>query len=273
MKAAYFREEWLDKANQLLTDPADRAAFYEMIMQRAFGRQVAQCNNPVVVAMFAMAESAIAADIAKYDAKCERNRENALKRVAASGNQSQRVVASGSESQPSLPNTNTSTSTSSNTNTNTSTSTISNENMSEEREKYLIYCTLFTRGALDVQSEFDSFYNYYAALGWKNNKGAQIVSKVSAAAMWRLSGDTAANLAEREQWAKAFRTADTTASNIWTSFRHMEVRSSDTERILHITIAMPPAWLDSFEERCERNLKALMRAYNCTGIEYHCPRN
>lgn len=273
MRAAMFREEWLDKAKQLLPNPSDRALFYECLMCKAFEREMPTIDNPIVSAMFIMAESAITADLEKYAARCERNRENALKRVAASGTQSQRVVASGTQSQRSLPNTSTNTSTSTNTNTSTSTSTISIESADEEREKYLIYCTLFTRGALDVQSEFDAFYNYYAALGWKNNKGAQIVSRVSAAAMWRFSGDTAANLAEREQWSKAFKNADTTASYIWTTFRHMEVRESDTERVLHITIAMPTTWLDSFETRCERNLKALMRAYNCTGIEYHCPRN
>lgn len=273
MKAAYFREEWLDKATQLLTDPADRAIFYEMLMQRAFGRQVVQCNNPVVVAMYTMAESAIAADIAKYDAKCERNRENALKRVAASGNKSQRVVASGSDGNQSQPNTSTSPSTSTSTSPNTNTSSISTENMTDEREKYLIYCTLFSRGALDIQSEFDAFYNYYAALGWKNNKGAQIVSKVSAAAMWRFSGDTAANLSEREQWAKAFRNADTTSSIVWTAFRHLEARANDTERVLHITMEMSPKWIEDFENKCERNLRSLMKAYGCTSIEYHCPRN
>lgn len=273
MKAAYFREEWLDKAMQLLPKAEDRALFYEMLMARAFGRELPTCANPIVSAMYVMAESAIAADIAKYDAKCERNRENALKRVAASGSHSQRVVASGSESQPSQPNTNTSTSTSTSTNTSTSTSTISIESADEEKEKYLIYCTLFSRGALDVQSEFDAFYNYYAALGWKNNKGAQIVSKVSAAAMWRFSGDTAGNLSEREQWAKAFRNADTTSSVVWTAFKHLEVRASDTERVLHITMDMSPKWLEGFEDKCERNLRALMRAYNCTSIEYHCPYN
>lgn len=273
MKAAYFREEWLDKALQLLPKAEDRALFYEMLMARAFSRELPTCTNPIVSAMYVMAESAIASDIAKYDAKCERNRENALKRVAASGSQSQRMVASGSQSQQSQPNTSTSTSTSTNTSTNTSTSTISIDSADEEKEKYLIYCTLFARGALDVQSEFDSFYNYYAALGWKNNKGAQIVSKVSAAAMWRFSGDTAANLSEREQWAKAFRNADTTSSVVWTAFRNLEVRTTDTERVLHITIAIPATWLEDFENKCERNIRALMRAYQCTGLEYHCLRN
>lgn len=268
-----FREEWLDKARQLLPNPTDRALFYECLMCKAFEREMPTVENPIVSAMFIMAESAIAQDLEKYAARCERNRENALKRVAAIGYHSQRVVASGSESQPSQLNTNTSTSTSTSTNTSTSTSTISLESVDEEREKYLIYCTLFSRGALDVQSEFDAFYNYYAALGWKNNKGAQIVSKVSAAAMWRFSGDTAANLAEREQWAKAFRNADTTASIVWTAFRNIDVRTNDTERVLHITIAMPTIWLESFESKCERNIRALMRAYNCNAVEYHCPRN
>ena len=273
MRAAMFREEWLDKARQLLPNPSDRALFYECLMCKAFERDMPVIDNPIVSAMFIMAESAIAQDLEKYAARCERNRENALKRVAASGSQSQRVVASGSDSQPSQPNISTSTSTNTNTSTSTSTSTISIESADEEREKYLIYCTLFSRGALDVKSEFDSFYNYYAALGWKNNKGAQIVSKVSAAAMWRFSGDTAANLSEREQWAKAFRNADTTSSVVWTAFRHLDVRTTDTERVLHITIAIPPAWLEDFESKCERNIRALMRAYKCTGIEYHCPRN
>lgn len=263
MRAAMFREEWLDKARQLLPNPSDRALFYECLMCKAFERDMPIIDNPIVSAMFIMAESAIAQDLEKYAARCERNRENALKRVAASGTQSQ----------PSQPNISTSTSTSTNTSTSTSTSTISIESADEEKEKYLIYCTLFTRGALDVQSEFDSFYNYYAALGWKNNKGAQIVSKVSAAAMWRFSGDTAANLSEREQWAKAFRNADTTSSVIWTAFRHMEVRASDTERVLHITIAIPTTWLEDFESKCERNIRALMRAYQCSSIEYHCTRN
>ena len=267
MRAAMFREEWLDKARQLLPNPSDRALFYECLMCKAFEREMPTIDNPIVSAMFIMAESAIAQDLEKYAARCERNRENALKRVAASGSQSQRVAASGSESQPSQPNTSTS------TNTSTNTSTISIENADEDREKYLIYCTLFSRGALDVQSEFDAFYNYYAALGWKNNKGAQIVSKISAAAMWRFSGDTAANLSEREQWARAFRNADTTAREVWTAFRSLCVRENDTERVLHISLAIPPKWLDSFETRCERNLKALLRAYNCTSLEYHCSRN
>ena len=100
MRAAMFREEWLDKARQLLPNPADRAAFYECLMCRAFERDQPAIDNPIVGAMFAMAESAIVQDLEKYAARCERNRENAAKRyqsqpVAASGSQSQPVAASG----------------------------------------------------------------------------------------------------------------------------------------------------------------------------------
>ena len=270
MKAAYFREEWLDKALQLLPDAADRALFYESLMARAFGRELPNCINPIVSAMYVMAESAIAADIAKYDAKCERNRENAQKRVAASGNQSQRVVASGSDKSQSQPSTSTSTSTSTNTNTSTNTSAISSESVGEDREIYLIYCTLFQRGALNLQSEFDQFYNYYAALGWKNNKGAPIVSKVSAAAMWRLSGDTCGNLAQREIWAKAFRNAPTTSPLVWISFQDMRVEVQDTTRVLHIHISLNTKQIEALEDKCERSLRTIMAAYDCNQIEYHC---
>ena len=268
MKAAYFREEWLDKASQLLPNPADRAIFYEMLMCRAFGRQVVQCNNPVVVAMYTMAESAIVADIAKYEAKCERNRQNAKGRsqslpVAATGSQSLPVAATGSQSLPS-----TSTNTSTNTNTSTSTSTTSLEVDSEEREIFLIYSTLFTRGALDLQSEFDSFYNYYSALGWKNNKGAAIVSKVSAAAMWRLNGEIASNIAERQAWAKAFKTAPTTSPLVWTCFQSLKVKETDDCRTLHIYTSLTEKQIEALESKCERALRTLMAMYQCSEIEY-----
>lgn len=273
MRAAMFREEWLDKAKQLLPNSADRALFYEALMCKAFEREIPVMNNPVVAAMFIMAESAISADLEKYAARCERNRENALKRISASGNQSQRVVASGSESLPSQPNTSTSTSSSTNTSTNTSTSSISCETMTDEREIYLIYYTLFKRGALDMQSEFDAFYNYYAALGWKNNKGAPIVSKVSAAAMWRLSGDTCANIAQRQAWADAFKNAPTTSVLVWTAFRDLQVKESDTERCLYISLALNSQQIEAMEDKCERCFRGLMSAYNCQSIEYRCTRN
>lgn len=273
MRAAMFREEWLDKARQLLPNPADRATFYECLMCRAFERDQPTIDNPIVGAMFAMAESAIAQDLEKYAARCERNRENAAKRyqsqpVDASGSQSLPVAASGSQSLP-----NTSTSTSTNTSTNTSTSTISNENGDSDRDRYLIYCTLFSRGALDVQSEFDSFYNYYAALGWKNNKGAPIVSRVSAAAMWRISGEIAGNLSQREMWAKAFRNADTTSVLVWTSFRDMRVEVQDTTRVLHIHLALNTKQIEALEDKCARSLRSLMSTYECKSLEYHCLRS
>ena len=145
MRAAMFREEWLDKARQLLPNAADRALFYECLMCKAFEREMPSINNPIVSAMFVMAESAISQDLEKYAARCERNRENALKRLAASGTQSQRVVASGNQSQQSQPNISTSISTSTSTSTSTNTISISQDEKSQEREIYSIYYTLFNR--------------------------------------------------------------------------------------------------------------------------------
>lgn len=267
MKAAYFREEWLDKATQLLPNPADRALFYEMLMQRAFGRQVVQCNNPVVVAMYTMAESAIAADIAKYDAKCERNRANALSK--ASRTQSHPVAASGSDGTQSQPSTSTSTSTSTNTSTNTNTTSISQDEQSREREIYSIYYTLFNRGALNVQEEFNLFWNYYEALGWRNNKGAQIVSKVSAASMWRMQGDTCLNIAERQSWARAFKTCAISSPLIWSAFKTLKVETIDETRRLHVYTSLTSQQINTLEDKCERNLRGLMSIYECTELTYH----
>lgn len=267
MKAAYFREEWLDKATQLLPDPADRALFYEMLMQRAFGRDIVQCNNPIVVAMYTMAESAIAADITKYDAKCERNRANALSK--SSRTQSHPVAASGSENTQSQPSTNTSTSTSTSTSTNTNTTSISQDEQSREREIYSIYYTLFNRGALNVQEEFNLFWNYYEALGWRNNKGAQIVSKVSAASMWRMQGDTCINMAERQSWARAFKTCAITSPLIWSAFKTLKVEKADEACRLHIYTSLTSQQINTLEDKCERNLRALMGIYECTELLYH----
>lgn len=267
MKAAYFREEWLDKAIQLLPDPADRALFYEMLMQRAFGRQVVQCNNPVVVAMYTMAESAIAADIAKYDAKCERNRANALSK--SNRTRSQPLAASGSDCTQSQPSTSSNSNTSTSSNTNTSTTSISQDEQSREREIYSIYYTLFNRGALNVQEEFNLFWNYYEALGWKNNKGAQIVSKVSAASMWRMQGDTCLNIAERQSWARAFKTCAITSPLIWSAFKTLKVEKADEVRRLHIYTSLTSQQINTLEDKCERNLRALMGIYECTELLYH----
>ena len=269
MRAAMFREEWLDKARQLLPNAADRALFYECLMCKAFEREMPSINNPIVSAMFVMAESAISQDLEKYAARCERNRENALKRLAASGTQSQRVVASGNQSQQSQPNISTSISTSTSTSTSTNTISISQDEKSQEREIYSIYYTLFNRGALNVQEEFNLFWNYYEALGWRNNKGAQIVSKVSAASMWRMQGDTCANLAERQSWARAFKTCAISSPLIWSAFKTLKVEKGDEVRRLHIYTSLTSQQINSLEDKCERNLRALMSIYECAEILYH----
>ena len=297
MNAAMFREEWLDKARQLLPNPADRAEFYECMMCKAFGREIQQPTNPIVLAMYTMAEGAIAADIAKYERKCERNRENARQRfatsgtqslpvaatgtqslpVAATGTQSQPVAATGTQSQPldTSISTSTSTSTSPSTSTSTSTSTtsLSNEvgkSNSEEKERFFVYMSLFSRGVMNLQQEVDAFWNYYAALGWKNNKGAPIVSKPAAAAMWRVKNDTAISTPEREIWAKAFKSSTWLNPIIWTSYSSMKVRENDSVRELVITLTMSEEQVKALEEHCEKQLRALMRYYSCTSLSYVC---
>jgi len=129
---------------------------------------------------------------------------------------------------------------------------------------------MFQRGIIQLQREVEAFWNYYEALGWRNNKGAPIVSKVAAAAMWRIKDDTAVSTPEREIWAKAFKNSTWLNPIVWCAFRFMQVVERDGARELVITILMTAEQLTAFEEHCEKPLRALMRYYSCTSLSYIC---
>lgn len=189
IKGCIVSRTWWAAAVQELS-PADRLAFYDGLLQYAFTDELPGNLPAAVRPMMAMVVPFIDADKVKYSERVERNRANARggKRVAASGSQSLQVAN----------NTNTNTS----TNTNTNTNTIS---ISEERQKFLVCGQLFARGAMQPREEMQRFWAYYESLGWKNNKGAPIVRKQSAAAMWNMQFGVTENAPElRKAWYDAF---------------------------------------------------------------------
>ena len=189
IKGVIFARNWFEAVRPGLL-PSDRLQFYDAVFDYAFAGTILPGMVPAVKIAFEMVKPFIDQDIVKYRERCERNRSNArgLKRVAASG----------SESLPVATNTNINTS----TNTNTNTNTIS---ISEERQKFLVCGQLFARGAMQPREEMQRFWAYYESLGWKNNKGAPIVRKQSAAAMWNMQFGVTENALElRKAWYDAF---------------------------------------------------------------------
>lgn len=191
--AALINREWFEAAQTTITEEGLGRVVLAACKYVFYGEN-AFMNSPVEKAVFAMVKPALDSDIARYLERCARNAANAK-------SQRQRVAASGSESQRVAANT-TSTTTTTTTTTSTTTPSISPE-MSEEKEKWLIYGYFWSTGSKVIGEECNAFWSYYESLGWKNNKGAQIVSKLACARMWKRQYETGAVPNGAEGWFKA----------------------------------------------------------------------
>lgn len=191
--AALINKEWYESAAQVL-DAADlRWVLYAAVRYVLYGEVVDCLNNPSSI-VFAMIRPALDSDIAKYRERCARNAANAR-------SQRQRVAASGSEWQQVGANTTTTTTTTP-TPTPTITQSISDEER-RNRERFEIFGYFWSVGSSDPKAELDAFWDYYESLGWKNNKGAVILSKIAAARMWRRQFETKAPREGAQAWYKA----------------------------------------------------------------------
>lgn len=148
---------------------------------------------------FAMIRPALDSDVDKYVERCARNAANAR-------SQSQRVAASGTQSQRVGANT-TTTSTTTSTTTTTSTPSLSPE-ISEEKERWIIFGYFWSTGSKAISQELDAFWSYYESLGWKNNKGAAIVSKVACARMWKRQFESGTAPNGADAWYKSVQSCE-----------------------------------------------------------------
>lgn len=249
IKGVIFARSWWQAAKAELL-PSDRLQFYDAVFDYAFfGHELPGISAAVKVA-FAMVKPFIDQDKIKYQERCERNRANARGR--------QRVAASGSQSLPVDTNTNTN----SNTNTNTNTNTIS---LTPEKEKFLICGLFYARGAIKPAEELQKFWSYYESLGWKNNKGAQIVRKSSAARMWSLqSGMTENALAPRLAWYQEISSCACTDVRVFDNLVNLVV-DGDT---LHIYARSVREFAQICETQCLAGVQRYAAAYSCSKVTY-----
>lgn len=256
MRAAYIRREWYNQAQNLLPNETERLHFYEAVIDYSLNGTEQQLTGAPAI-MFAMIRSELDADRQRYTDKCERNRKNAQRKP---------VAASGCQSLPVATN-NTPTTTSTTTPTSTTTQPISIKD--ETREKYLVVGIFFNRGAVNPIEEARIFWNYYESLGWRNNKGAAIVSKTSAATMWKMQGSTIAVPAQRGEWYKCFKSSPLYDCRIWSYFEcagagdngqcivYLNAGKGDTRELVSL-----------IEDKCTAQLRALLSLYAANGIEY-----
>ena len=229
-RAALINREWFIAARRVL--PADQlgrvlVAAVEYVLEDVTSDKLNQDERIV----FEMARPWLDSDISAYKARCERNSRNAR-------GQSQRVAASGSESQRVGANT---------TPTTTPTTTLSRETESNkeiEREKWLIYGYFWSTGSKAVKEELNAFWSYYEALGWKNNKGAAIVSKIAAARMWRRQFENRTAPNGSDAWFKVVQSCSVADYRLWMGYLGAE----RIEDHVKVRLQLTPAYVEQLQK-------------------------
>lgn len=234
IKGVIFARSWWTAAKEELSSE-DRLQFYEAVMQYAFDDAAAAELSAPVRAMFAMVKPFLDDDKVKYQERVLRNRENAQGR--------KRVAPSGSQSLPVATNNNTNSSTNTNTNTNNNTNTIS---LDVQREKWIIFGYFWATGSKALGQELAAFWDYYDALGWKNNKGAPIVNKLAAARMWRRQFETGDPPFGAPEWWEIMKGCPVPDPLVFSGYRGAEI----LEDHVLVHMAVNETWLESFKDKC-----------------------
>lgn len=249
-KAALINSTWYTAAREVLT-PAELGNLLVWCVDYVLTGEAPKTQKNTLYALFRMAKVALDSDIEAYAARCERNRINAnSKRVGASGSESQRVA----------PNINHNI----NNNINNNDNSISLTDEIGERERYDIIYLFFKRGAKCPLDEYEEFFAYYSALGWRNNKGAPIVRRIAAARMWAFKKGTRVLPDLFQMYGDAMLSADVPDGGIFGYLRDIQ----RTEDAMIITFAASAEWVKNFDESNQRALAKFMKTAGAARLSY-----
>lgn len=254
--AALINREWYESAKSVLNETQLASLCVHAVEYVLYGRDTLRRDNAIGM-VFAMIKPALDGDIAKYRARCERNADNAKRgsqRVGASGSDSQRVGA------------NTTTTTTPTTTTTQSLSPVEVKPEEIEREKWLIYGYFWSTGSKAVLQECNAFWSYYESLGWKNNKGAAIVSKLAAARMWRRQFETGDCPNGAPAWFNAVKECPVNDYNAW----HIYAGAERTDTGVTIHLRCNAVFLADLMEALPALKKSLQGGLRAAEIDFEC---
>ena len=246
--AALINKEWWESARKVLSYEEQGELLIEAVQYVLYGIGRTTPKGKVGI-VFEMIRPALDSDIAKYRERCARNAANARsgrERAAASGSEWQRVAANTTTTPTTTP-----------TTTTTTTPSISNEEQ-RNRERFEIYGYFWSVGSGDPKAELDAFWDYYESLGWKNNKGAVIASKLAAARMWRRQYETKTPPNGAQQWYKAAKECTIPNPKVFVSF----LGSEPNEGKMIVRLGCSAAFFDQIKQatpRLEGDLRAIWR--------------
>lgn len=246
--AALVNKEWWESARKVLSYEEQGELLINAVEYVLYGVERNKLSGKVAI-VFEMVRPALDSDITKYKERCARNAANARsgrERAAASGSEWQRVAAN-----------TTTTPTPTTTPTTTTTTSLSNEER-RNRERFEIYGYFWSVGSGDPKAELDAFWDYYESLGWKNNKGAVIASKLAAARMWRRQYETKTPPNGAQQWYKAAKECTIPNPKVFVSF----LGSEPNEGKMIVRLGCSAAFFDQIKQatpRLEGDLRAIWR--------------
>lgn len=255
--AALINKEWWESARKVLSYEEQGILLIEAVEYVLYGIGRTMPKGKVGI-VFEMIRPALDSDIKKYLERCERNAANAKsqrQRVAASGTQSQQVEANTTPTPTPI------------TTSNTTTTPSLSPAESEEKERWLVYGYFWSTASRAIKEELNAFWSYYESLGWKNNKGAPIVSKLAAARMWKRQFELGVAPDGAEAWFKAVQTCPVTDYNIWHAFAGAERQNN----AVIVRLKCSRDYLGKLQKvvpTMERDLRTLWRAQE---INFECP--
>ena len=250
--AALINREWFEAAKPTLTDEGLGRVVVAACNYIFYGRD-SFLNGPVEKAVFAMIRPALDSDIDKYAERCARNAANAR-------SQSQRVAASRSESQRVGANTTTTTTTTTTIIPSLSPAEVKPEDL--ERERWLLFGYFVCSGSCNPDGELTAFWSYYESLGWKNNKGAAIVSKIAAARMWRRQFETKQAPDGAPAWFNVVKDCPVPDWHVWQAYAGAE----RTDSGIVIRLRCTEQYLSGLRQAFPAIDKALAAAYHAQAI-------
>ena len=248
--AALINREWFDAARSVLST-GDMGLVMVNAACYVFGLPECAGMNQVQRAVFAMIRPALDSDVEKYAERCARNAANAK-------SQRQRVAASGSESQRVAANTTTTTTTT----TNPSLSPVEVKPEDLERERWLLFGYFVCSGSCNPDGELTAFWSYYESLGWKNNKGAAIVSKLAAARMWRRQFETKQAPDGAPAWFNVVKECPVMDWHMWQAYAGAE----RTETGIVIRLRCTEQYISGLRQAFPAIDKALAAAYHAQAV-------
>ena len=171
--AALINREWFESASGVLSRQ-DLGLLLVQCVEYVLGINSGWELGGTPEIVFRMIKPALDSDVNKYAERCARNAANARRGA-------QPIAPTRSESPQSAANTTTTTTTT----TTPISLPVEEDEKKRKRDMWLCYGYFWSIGSKAVEQELNAFWSYYESLGWKNNKGAAIVSRLACARMWR----------------------------------------------------------------------------------------